>query len=549
MKGVAVIKRIVSLLFVICLFVGLFSGCGGAETVGDDIFSRDNVTFLKDGKSVYNIIRPSDGADLLSVAGTVYHALSEGLNAELSNRLDTTNDGVDRYEILIGDTNRPESALAKQYLLDNGYRKYNDFIICTIGKKIVINAFNLEATERAVEYFCQSIFKPEGVEGGILYINQTEGEFDKIAVNGVYIEKFRLICDATNRSWLIDEEVRKLQDFISQSTGFYLPIENDTEVEHGEYEISIGATDRVLSASLKEYGYDDYEIKILGSKVYILGGSTYSIQTAVTEFLSLLRKGSVNDADSKRGSYKETIKTYDLSTYYRYIWGDEFDGVRLDATKWSIIGFFDGKAHAVQNDETFDVKDGNIIMRAVKTGSEQYPYMHCDAIKSSNTMKFNKGYLELRAMIPDGYGVYSSFWLNGGGLEIDIFESLGAAHKLTANIHYWRSDENGGHISLDGGIRPTGDRTYVLSNGSFSDSFHTVGFLWTDTEVKFFFDGEQYYRHPTNDYFVGKYLQIITGFNVGWAGRRIPDDSLFPLEFVIDSIRLYQIEGDSVKYG
>ena len=52
------------------------------------------------------------------------------------------------------------------------------------------------------------------------------------------------------------------QDLIKESTGLYIPLENDTEVERTKYEICIGSTNRVLKASLEEYDYGDYEIKI-----------------------------------------------------------------------------------------------------------------------------------------------------------------------------------------------------------------------------------------------------------------------------------------------
>ncbi len=534
-----------AVMLILAILTGLMVGCKNSSKLNEEIFSRENVSFLNDkGESLYRIIKPTDCREVSGASTLVYEKLKTELDKNIKHQQDYKNeDGW--YEILIGNTNRPESKQALDYLYDNGYCKYNDFIICTIGKKIVINGVNYDATNSAAQYFVNNIFNAGGIAGGILYINKTEGEFQKIAINGVEIQNFRLIRDITSRSWLIQEEVRKLQDFIKYSTGLYLPLENDTEVERTPYEICIGSTNRVLKKSLEEYDYGDYEIKITGNKVYLLGGSTYAEQVAVTEFLSMLKKGSVTDADSKRGSYEETILNYDSKTYYSYVWGDEFDTNSLRKEDWRITEFVNGNALAVRGNETFDMHDGNIIMRAIKLKNGMYK--HCDAIKS-HSFAFNKGYLELRAIIPDGTGVYSSFWLTGDGLEIDIFESLGTAHRLVANIHYWQSADNGGHISLDRGIINTGPRDYCLKNGSFSDQYHTVGFLWNDTEVRFFCDGEEYYYHPTDEYFVDKYLKIITGFNVGWSGRVEPNKKVeFPLEYKIDYLRLYQVDGDSVK--
>ena len=155
----------------------------------------------------------------------------------------------------------------------------------------------------------------------------------------------------------------------------------------------------------------------------------------------------------------------------------------------------------------------------------------------------------MRARVPDGKGVYSSFWTVGDGLEIDIFESLGMAHTQRANIHFWRSAENGGHTSLDGVVKGE-DRQYVLGNGSLFDEYHTIGLYWDDTTVKFMYDGEVYYEQSTANFGAQKdaFICIIAGFNVGWAGRTQPDENVkFPLEYHIDYIRLYQIEGQSIR--
>ena len=401
-------RKVVAVMLILAVFIGLMAGCGKANKSTDQIFSRENVSFFNtNGESAYRIIRPTDYKKAYDASTLVYKKLKVEVDKKIKHYQDyKKEDGGS--EILIGNTNRPESKQALDYLYDNGYDKYNDFIICTIGKKIVINGVNDDAIKNAAEYFVNNIFNAEGIDGGILYINKTEYEPRKIAINGVEIQNFKLIRDDTSCSWLIQEEVRKIQDLIKKSTGRYIPLENDTEVERTKYEICIGSTNRVLKASLEEYDYGDYEIKIAGSKVYLLGGSTYAEQVAVTEFLSMLKRGAVTDADSKRGSYEETISNYDSRNYYRYVWGDEFDTNTLSKDKWRIIEFINGNAIAVKGNETFDMHDGNIIMRAIKR--ENGKYKHCDAIKS-HRMTFNKGYLELRAIIPDGTGVYSSFWL------------------------------------------------------------------------------------------------------------------------------------------
>ena len=180
-------------------------------------------------------------------------------------------------------------------------------------------------------------------------------------------------------------------------------------------------------------------------------------------------------------------------------------------------------------------------------------YTHCPGAESTNFMHYNMGYLEMRARIPDGKGVYSSFWLINTPassseplLEIDIFESLGNPGRQIGTIHKWGiKDEKGEELICD----KEATRYYKLTKGSLFDEYRTVGLLWNETELVFYYDGIEYYRHVIDDnYFVNKYLNVKAGFNVGWSGRTKPGTDLqWPLEYHIDYIRLYQIDGQSIR--
>ena len=558
-------KRKLSLCLAIILVVSILCSCVGcgkkddtsstaSTPVNDGIFSVEKVNYANaSGESVYRIIRSDGDKDVLDIAASVYKNIKSNLGLNIKNTSDA-NDGADVYEILIGNTNRPESQQAIQYLRDNGNGRYDDYIICTIGKKIVINGMTLEAIKAASEYFMANYVKKEGVDGGIKYINLTPGEFKTVTINGNNISKYTFIRDLTNRSWLIQDEVGKIQKAIKEKTGFIIELKEDKTTAEGEYEIIIGNTTRPGVTPQSDYGADEYEIRISGKKVYIMGGSTYAVQVAVTEFGKILEKDAITDADSKKGSYNKTISTYDSSSYYRLVWGDEFEGDTLtndwkfnNATKSGS----EGPSIGIKNDETCEIANGNLIMRGFK--NLDGGYTHCPGAESTNFMHYNMGYLEMRARIPDGKGVYSSFWLINTPassseplLEIDIFESLGNPGRQIGTIHKWGiKDEKGEELICD----KEATRYYKLTKGSLFDEYRTVGLLWNETELVFYYDGIEYYRHVIDDnYFVNKYLNVKAGFNVGWSGRTKPGTDLqWPLEYHIDYIRLYQIDGQSIR--
>ena len=588
-------KRIICILMVLTMSFGLLVGCGGkkpadntstpATNTGFVITTEDVKYIAEDGSSVYRIVRPAGNTVVTPAANTLFKNMKDGLGIGIKNVSDAE-DGTDVYEILVGNTNRPESKAALDYLYDNGMGRYQDYIICTMGKKIVINAVTDEAVENAVNYFIDNFIKKEGVAGGIKYVYATPGEFGSITINGKNIGDFTIIRDKSSRSWLLQEEYRKVQDKIREKTGYLLPLREDKDTAEKEYEIHIGNTIRTAKPQ-SGYDYDSWEIAIADKKVYIAGGSTYAVQVALTEFGKMLEKGAVTNANSKTGSYASTVATYDFSEYYTLTWQEEFDyeAMSIEASGWTIdpislnsqIKYTDdgepyrrfGTAFLVTDADTSVITNSNFIMRGIKMedatitydasqggGTDGLLYKTQGGFHSSSVMRFNFGYIEMRARIPDGKGVYSSFWLtNSGDLEIDIFESLGNAHTLRANIHYWQGI--GGHNSLDSGLFGEGnhkvagtDRQYVLpkSEGTLFDDYHTIGCYWSWDGIKFFCDGVTYYEDQVDEYHFDKYLEVVGGFNIGWGTRIAPDENLkFPLEYHVDYIRLYQIDGQGLK--
>lgn len=600
-------KRIICILMVLTLSLGLLVGCGGGKkpadsstpaTNGEIVITTDDVKYIADdGSSVYRIIRPEGDAVATTAAGTIAKNMKNGLGVSIKNFSDDADtDHTEFYEILVGDTNRPESKAAIDYLSANSAPKYQDFIICTMGKKIVINATTDEAIELAANYFVENFIKKEGIAGGINYIYATPGEFETITINGAEIGKFTVIRDKSSRSWLVQDEYRKIQEKVCAKTGYLLLLKEDKDTAETEYEIHIGNTIRTAKPQ-SGYDYDSWEIAIADKKVYIAGGSTYAVQVALTEFGKMLETGAVTNADSKAGSYAATIAGYDSTTYYRLTWQEEFDyeAVSIETSGWTVDPISvnadtkdDGKGNTIRafgtsflvtDADTSVVTNGNFIMRAIKMedatitypasqggGTDGLLYKHQGGYRSSSVMRFNYGYIEMRAKIPDGTGVYSSFWLDcnphdgRNGLEIDIFESLGMAHTLRANIHFWRGTSPAapdGHSSLDSGLYGKGiqavsgvDRQYVLpkEEGTLFDDYHTIACYWSWDGIRFYCDGEMYYESTVDEYYEDQYCQVIGGFNVGWGGRIAPAASIeFPLEYHVDYFRLYQVDGHGLR--
>ena len=117
----------------------------------------DLIVIDESGKSEFTVVR-ADEADgiTVNVAIALHTALQDtyqskiGLSSDISIRREPDGTVInDKYEILIGDTNRPESIAARTELGEN------DYIICVKGKKLIILGVNGAATKYAVNLFME----------------------------------------------------------------------------------------------------------------------------------------------------------------------------------------------------------------------------------------------------------------------------------------------------------------------------------------------------------------------------------------------------------
>ena len=573
-------KNFVSFILVTFIVVCLVSGCGGSVSNKKDTSSKPNdangiintsdVTYKKDDESVYTIIKPEDShMDEGVMTSLIYKQIKNIVGVNAKTKFDVF-DSTDNYEILVGPTNRPESQQALDYLISKTGGRYNEFVICTIGKKIVINAFNAEALENATNYFINNFIKAEGIKGGIDYTYAVQGDFNDITINGTLIGRFRIIRPHFNFSYLPQSEAEKIVDYVYETTGFMLEIAHDeyNEIE-GEYEIVIGNAQRENVPTITNY--DEYTIKVSGKRVFLNGGSPHATGIAVSEFAKMIKEGNITDASSVvSGSYENAMAGYDRSNTYYPTWYDTFDGYEIDTTKWHIMNDPEfsragqnGKWSAMTNDPTYVFQsDGKFFIYGHETKDTYYG----GTITNKNFLSFHYGYVEKSALVPDGPGFWSLLWFCGtkdgtnvlGSPEIDLNECFGEGKVTYANCHAWPTDigkEMGyKHTSLDGDTYGNDKMVTCPDGKTFAEDFHTYGFLWNEEYQAFYLDGEEWFRYRINttdwdtDVFVNSWMYMQLSFSVGRDNNSLLCNDLTDYEwqntshFAVDWIYLYQLE-------
>lgn len=577
-------KKVFSIFVVLCLLFS-FAACGGdsdnsdssvnSSVVSSTTISTEDVSFIgASGESVYTIVSPKDEKmDEGKRASYIYKQMKDKLSVNIKNTTDES-DGTDAYEILIGNTNRPESKQALDYLKSKSGGRYDDYIICTIGKKIVINAYNTTVLETACKSFVDNFVKKEGVKGGIDSIFAKEGNWQNITISGVNIGEFSIVRPHFNSSYLTQLEMEKIVSEIYKKTGYMLQIVDDKYVKAGNHEIIVGNTDRDGVKTIS--GYDTYDVSISGTKVYLNGGSAHATSMAVSEFAKMLYKGTVTDANSvNNADYNTALKNYNLSTTYRPVYYDNFDGDAIDSTKWRLMKGTEfrkdgqnGKLSGMTDDPNYVfVRDGKFWIY----GHEDDKSYYGGTLVNDKTMRFHYGYVEHSVICPDGDGFWSLLWFDNRGdednvlfgAEIDLNECFGNGSATQANCHKWptKYGQSMGyeHVSLDGATYGTAKKYYHPDNGTWADGYHTFGFLWDATQMSFTVDGKIFFSYDITqtpediDAFVNANLYMKLSYSVGRYNNNLLVENLTDYEWqntnvlCCDWIYLYQLD-DGIQF-
>lgn len=230
----------------------------------------------------------------------------------------------------------------------------------------------------------------------------------------------------------------------------------------------------------------------------------------------------------------------------KLIWEENFNGNKLNEKVWNyelgdgcpnICGWGNNERQ-IYTKENHKIVDGKLIITAKKDG-DQYTSTR---ITTAGKKEFKYGYMETRAKIPVGQGIWPAFWMLGSNIkqvgwpksgEIDILEYVGKEpHMVYTTLH----------TKANHGDNASSHKTRF---DNIEEGFHTFGVDWTKDKMDFYVDDTLVFTFNPSDknedvwpfnqpfYFI---LNVAVGGNFG--GPEV-DDTIFPQEFIIDYIRVY----------
>ena len=234
-------------------------------------------------------------------------------------------------------------------------------------------------------------------------------------------------------------------------------------------------------------------------------------------------------------------------TNYKLVWEEQFVGSQLDESIWNfelgngcpnLCGWGNNELQVYTKNNHF-VKDGYLTIIAKKVDG-QYSSTR---ITTKSNKEFKYGRIETRAKLPIGKGIWPAFWMLGSNIsevgwpkcgEIDILEYIGKEPDVIfTSLHTQAS--HGNTIN-----------TKKTKIETIEEGFHIYAVDWNEQKMDFFVDeklvytfnpqlkNEEIWPFDKNFFII---INMAIGGNFG--GPEV-DNSIFPQEFIIDYIKVYQ---------
>ena len=336
---------------------------------------------------------------------------------------------------------------------------------------------------------------------------------------------------------------------------------------------------KVVFALDNNLAADAWKVTFDGSVVTVAAGSKGLLVTAASEFVSILSVDYLKDlslVDGLSGAVTDfaATKTVDGKTY-NLVWNDEFSGSALNGKYWGTRRTNEASNITYKNDaSTVNVSNGKLQLNAYYDESTG-KYILPDTLTAIGSMSYKYGYLEMYAKLPGIKGAWNALWLTSKGskgdnpnadynVEIDAFETVVNGKTLKPNIHKWYGDED---------IAYNNDPNSLYNDVSYSDKaiktatfdeneYHLFGFLWNESEMTVYVDGNAYMTFDMTDDFenydeTGNDETGMTGFNTPLtvligaklytSGNDAVSAASLPTSTQIDWIRLYQDDAGTLN--
>ncbi len=309
------------------------------------------------------------------------------------------------------------------------------------------------------------------------------------------------------------------------------------------------------------YGYSIWEMQVFGVAM-----GTDTDNDGVPDASDQCAGTPANTPVQSNGCEIGFFGGYDAPTSYpgmSLVWSDEFNGTSLDTNNWvhdigdgcaqGICGWGNNELQYYLSQNT-TVANGRLTIEAKQQSIGGYAYTS-SRIKSKGLQEFQYGRIDIRAVMPEGQGLWPALWMLGANIdsnpwpscgEIDIMEMRGNEPNKVLGTAHW--DNFGSHAFYTSDCAAPGctDNSPVLPSGTFADEFHVFSIVWDSTKIEWYLDGATTPFHVINITPSG--LSELRGsffflMNIAVGGNFLPNPNgtaSFPQQMIVDYVRVYQ---------
>ncbi len=258
----------------------------------------------------------------------------------------------------------------------------------------------------------------------------------------------------------------------------------------------------------------------------------------------------------------------DADSSWELVFSDEFDGSSLDLSKWNTTYYYGSRTNLWNDEEQYYVDDAfefnadgtmSIVAQQLDTPIEAFEAIDqsllsangkstsfdytSGMISGDDKFGFTNGYMEMRAQVPNGQGLWSAFWMlpSSGEWppELDIFEAVGDQTDAVITTQH-SLDENNVH-NMDVAHQS-------FAGIDFSSGFHTYAAEWNQDTITWFVDDMEIFS--TENKISNQPMYLLANLAVGGhlPGATTADTPTLS-SFDIDYIRVYQDESGILHGG
>ena len=430
---------------------------GGAEE-SEDVSKRYYI--VSGGESDFVLVYPKKAGDsvvqgALEIKGLL--KMKTGVDMKVVDDESVAADSGAK-EILIGETNRPESDVKAELA------GYNDYIVKLTGNKLVIAGGCDEATVSAVSYFRKMVIeKISGkelqagnayVQNDLLFNYHYPYSMENMTLLGTPVKDYKIVVGA-DCSFVEYRTALRFMYSIMKMTGRAMDIvEDDTEAS--AHEIRIGKTNRTTAVAARE----EYVINVNEGSLEFISGSLFGYEALYdyiwSSMLAPLRE-TVDNGEFRRTNFTVELANGTLNAFERNeedfrimfhnIWGYDSaqNAISTNAQRNQMLTAL----YAEYNPDILCLQEVTAVMRdasayPIAAGLEKIGYAVADVGKigtydTVNPILYRTDKLRL---VSCGYDVIDGF-TDGNVNTWAVFETLDGEGKVgVVNVHYTKAGDD-----------------------------------------------------------------------------------------------------------